>query len=220
MTAYNKIYDFNTNRFVNLYSQRGGRILNSYLLNNLIGGSEAVPMDIDEEDAPVPMDIDGEDAAAPVAGAAPAAAPAAVPVAGAAPAAVPVAAAARAAPAAAPAAGAAQVAVATNSPYNNRYFYTRAYNVVYRGAPFRFEPGIHPAGSPEEIIMFRLYAAINRLKVQRALDNGVGVFNTRDELPYEGDLEEAQFPYPINGQAQPADDVAIQIIRRWNELHP
>lgn len=32
MFRYNKIYDFNTNRFVNVNSQRGGRILNNYLL--------------------------------------------------------------------------------------------------------------------------------------------------------------------------------------------
>ena len=44
MLNYNKIYDFNNNRFVNLYSQRGVRILNSYLLNNLIGGSSPIPI--------------------------------------------------------------------------------------------------------------------------------------------------------------------------------
>ena len=45
MSFYNNIYDFTTNRFVSTYSQRGGRILNNYLLHYLIGG-----MDIDYSD--------------------------------------------------------------------------------------------------------------------------------------------------------------------------
>lgn len=85
-----------------------------------------------------------------------------------------------------------------------------------RRKKYEFDPSQYTEGTKEERKMYRLRAAINKLKVEVGNEHGVGFFESESELPYEGDLEEAFAPYPLDGHQQEPDREAIRLIQEWH----